>query len=189
MMDSTIRYRANIIAKAYAPFLSEQHRVLDVGCGNGIVGEIIQKHTGCTMAGTDRFAYTKTALPFTQMTSDTELPFEDASFDYAMFNDVLHHLPYEEQLPIVKEALRVSKNVLIFELHPTLLARAIDWGANKIHYLLMPIPFSFRTLEGWRTFFTENGIPSRTFQVQRPAYYPISNFVLLLGQGVGEGAA
>jgi len=181
MMDSTIRYRANIIAKAYAPFLTSQHRVLDIGCGNGIVGEIIQKHTGCNMAGTDRFAYTKTALPFTHMTSETVLPFADASFDYAMFNDVLHHMPYEQQIQIIKDALRVSKNVLIFELQPTLLARIIDWGANKIHYLLMPIPFAFRTLEGWRALFHENALPYRDFKVERPAFYPISNFVLLLG--------
>ncbi len=183
MMDSTIRYRANIIAKVYEPFLIKGKRVLDIGCGNGIVAEIIQKRTGCSIVGTDRMAYTKTALPFTPMASDTKLPFADASFDYAMLNDMLHHMPYEQQIPIIQDALRVSKNVLIFELHPTLLARIIDWGANKIHHLFMPIPFSFRTAEKWQKLFQENGLTSRIIPVKRPAFYPISNFVLLLGDG------
>lgn len=140
------------------------------------------------MDGTDRMSYSKTALPFTPMTADTTLPYADASFDYAMFNDVLHHMPYDQQIEIVKDALRVSKKVLIFELHPTLLARIIDWGANKIHHLLMPIPFSFRTSEGWQKLFKENGLSCRITAVERPALYPITNFVILLGQGVRENA-
>jgi ubiquinone/menaquinone biosynthesis C-methylase UbiE len=180
MMEWTIQYRANIIASAYKDFLKNGTRVLDVGCGNGIVASKIAEMSGASIKGTDIMGYVKTAVPFTQMPDEETLPFADNSFDVAMINDVLHHMPFDQQGKIIREALRVSPLVLAFELEPTPLTRFLDWLSNKIHNWHMRIPFTFRRSYEWAEYLKKEGHSFEIKKVARPTLYPVSNFVLVI---------
>ena len=180
MMEFTIKYRASLIANAYKDFLGPSKKVLDIGCGNGIVGAEVAKQTGASISGTDIMEYLKMPIPFRKIINEEKIPYDDNSFDVAMINDVLHHMPYEQQGKILREALRVSPTVLAFELEPTPLTRFLDWLSNKIHNWRMRIPFTFRKRTGWETYLKEQGFRFEIRSVPRPALYPVSNFVLIL---------
>lgn len=160
-MNFTILYRAHRIFAAYQNILKPGMKILDVGCGNGVVGDMIAKKFGVYVAGTDILSYVKTGIPFQKMPAENILPFSNDEFDVAMLNDMLHHMPYENQIKILKEALRVARTVLIFEVHPTWYAKFTDYLANKIHQPLMRISFTHRTKEEWETLWREMGIEYR----------------------------
>ncbi len=179
-MEFTIQFRANLIANSYQKYLSKGTRVLDVGCGNGIVAHAIAEKTGATITGTDIMEYLKMPIPYVQMTKEDALPFPDNNFDVAMINDALHHMTYEQQAKVIREALRVAPLVLAFELDPTPLTRFLDWLSNKIHNWRMRIPFTFRTDAGWSEFLKKEGYTFEVVPVERPAFYPVTNFVLVV---------
>lgn len=167
LFECTLRNRAHLVVKTYADFIKPDCRVLDVGCGNGVISKIISDAFNCKIVGTDIMDYRKIEIDFEPMTNGDKLPFKDNSFDVVMFNDVLHHMPYETQTVLIKEALRVGKRVLIFELEPTMYAKITDWLANKVHNLRMHIPFTYRTLNGWETLLKENKINYRSMIIRR----------------------
>lgn len=95
---------------------------LDIGCGSGAVAKLVQElHPGTSLEGTDLLSRPDALIPVIQ-TDGKSLPYADASFDFALLIDVLHH-SLEPDL-ILQEALRVSsKFVIMFEpLQPAFLA-------------------------------------------------------------------
>lgn len=160
-MNFTILYRAHRIFAAYQNILKPGMKILDVGCGNGVVGAFFAEKLGGRVTGTDILDYTSGRIPFRRMAHEDALPFLDGEFDIAMLNDMLHHMPYENQIKILREALRVARTVLVFEVHPTWYAKFTDYLANKIHQPLMRISFTHRTKEEWETLWQEMGIEYR----------------------------
>ena len=194
-MNFTILYRARRILFAYRDILKPTMRVLDVGCGNGVVGDMIAQELGVTVIGTDILGYVTTGLPFVPMPAEHALPFPDGSFDVAMFNDMLHHMPYENQVRLIREGLRVARAALIFEVKPTRYAQFTDWLMNKIHEPLMRISLTHRTRTEWEALFRGEGweVASREVReaigpkkkdagwwISRAAYLPVTNYCLLV---------
>lgn len=89
-------------------------RVLDAGCGTGRMARFLTDR-GCSVAGVDlspgMLAMARRDHPdlHVREASITDLPFEDASFDGAMFWYSLIHLPDEAAAVALGEAARVLR--------------------------------------------------------------------------------
>jgi ubiquinone/menaquinone biosynthesis C-methylase UbiE len=113
------------------------------------------------------------------MKSASQLDFEDKQFDVGLINDVLHHIEYDHQLKLIREAARVCKMVLIFEAKPSQLTFFCDKLLNRIHNKEMPIPLTFRHQEEWEKAITGMGLACTGTELKKPfAFYPFQNFLL-----------
>lgn len=178
-MELTLKLRARHIGRSIAPYLSQNSRVLDIGCGNGVVTLELQNMFGFDISGTDVAQYLKKDIPFTPMKSATQLDFENKHFDVGLINDVLHHIDHDNQLKLVQEAARVCKTVLIFEARPSRLTFFFDRVLNRIHNKDMPIPLTFRHLEEWKKAIAATGLACSGRELKKPfVFYPFQNFLL-----------
>lgn len=99
-------YRPTYLAKmayvrAYLSQLPASCRVLDAGCGEGVLVEEFRSRL--TMVGVDP----NYSSPLVRRGSLTSLPFADASFDRALCLDVLEHLSVDDQPRAIAELRRV----------------------------------------------------------------------------------
>lgn len=106
--DPTWDYYPTYIAKLsavrrYLDALPASTRVLDAGCGEGVIVEEYAARLAIT--GVDA-NYSSDRVTHGSVTS---LPFPDASFDRALCLDVLEHLAYEEQPRALAELFRVLR--------------------------------------------------------------------------------
>lgn len=90
-------------------------RVLDAGCGTGVfLAALLDRISARTAAGVDidprALAIAETYLPQAEFrtASVAELPFEDASFDLIVLNDVLQHVQEDEVTRALTELRRVA---------------------------------------------------------------------------------
>ena len=171
----TTGYRSKLILEIYQHWLKGKERVLDVGCGDGIMSSIIGKHFGVQLTGCDIENYLKISIPFSLMQSGSTLPFKKNAFGWVMFNDVFHHMSYKNQSLLLQEALRVGQRVLIFEVEPTLAGGFADFIINKFHNISMPVPLTFRTHEEWIGLFHTLNVSCTYIQPKRPFFYPFSH--------------
>ncbi len=90
-------------------------RVLDVGCGDGLVAaRIAAARPGLTFKGIDVLPRAHTHVPV-ELFDGKHIPHEDRSFDAVMMVDVLHHTANPEEL--LAEAGRVARQCLIVKDH------------------------------------------------------------------------
>ena len=165
MFRALMRYRAwrkFRFIQPYVPRLRRPIAVLDLGSGEGYVGERIQSEMQATVTLADVVDYNRTDLR--HVTYDgKELPWRDAEFDVVVLYFVLHHAG--DQLQLLQEALRVSSDrVLVVESifeqegEGCLLAM-LDKLANRIRSRgLMneqEADLKFRTAAEWRTIFRD----------------------------------
>src|SRR6188508_2675394 len=106
--DPSWDYYPTYIAKLdavrrYLNALPSTTRVLDAGCGEGV---LVEEYAGrLDIIGVDA-NYSSARVTHGSV---TELPFPDASFDRALCLDVLEHLAYEEQPRALAELFRVLR--------------------------------------------------------------------------------
>lgn len=90
----------------------EINSILDVGCGNGVITNILPEHL--RVVGVD---ISQSALLHVRkevhVASITALPFEDNSFDLVMANDLLEHLTQKQLEAGILELKRVSSRYLL----------------------------------------------------------------------------
>jgi len=183
LTEFTLRYRSRIVINALKPYINSGESVLDIGCGNGVVGREIESFFGCKVTGTDILYYMKKDIFFKIMPNSETLDFKDNEFDTALLIDVLHHVPYDSQVKLVREAVRVCRKVLIFEVRPSFLAKAVDFSINLFHNLKMPKPMTHRAENEWARLFAEGRINCECFSVSKPVFlYPSHNFLLYVKQ-------
>ena len=74
--------------------LQEDDKVLDVGCGGGLLAESIKRAanipSGINVQGAEKFPRGDEPITVTKFDGD-RLPFDDNSFDVSILADVLHH--------------------------------------------------------------------------------------------------
>ncbi len=110
------RRRASFMLETLRPLALmdfRDKRILDVGCGIGGMGDVLEGHCRC-YAGVDPTAHViRLATPrrntYFIEASGTALPFPDHSFDYVFALDVLEHVQggLDDQVAFLKELRRV----------------------------------------------------------------------------------
>ena len=104
------RYQLQMIKDLAALLPAQGCRVLDVGAGSGLIGEMItllfpdKSVTGVDIAPK---ALPDLRIPLLKF-DGCRLPFADHSFDCALFCNVLHHAKPEIRVGLLREALRVT---------------------------------------------------------------------------------
>ena len=180
LADITTNFRAKIVIDTVSNYIVKNSKILDIGCGNGIISKIFQDHFQINLIGCDRYEYLSRKIRFKAMRYENKLDFSNNEFDISMFLDVLHHIPYPVQEDLLIESLRVSNMVLIFELNPTLLGKFLDWTLNKIHYWNMPIPFTYRNRQEWEELFEQHKLKYQSISVITPRLYPFSHTLYVI---------
>lgn len=179
LFQLTMPYRCGLIINAYKGWLKPHQKVLDIGCGNGIVANsLIQKYnikvTVCDVE--NHLIYN---FPFVKIRGD-KLPFTNSRFDIVLLNDVLHHLEKGGQVKLINEALRVGSTILIFEAKPTFYGNLADVILNKVHYGQLYTPLSFRTVSDWKELFKNLKLKCQVKELKRPFWYPFSHITFRL---------
>ena len=165
--------RLRVLAGHLAPLIPPGGRVLDVGCGDGRLGKILQEQCpGVTVTGIDVLVRPQTAIPV-QPFDGRKIPFEAGSFDVVLFVDVLHHTT--DPMVLLSESVRVARRGVLIKDHlrqgwlagPTL--RFMDWVGNERHGVTLT--YNYWTQAEWHNAFAALNLRVEAWE-QRLGLYP-----------------
>ena len=165
--------RMRLLAEKLSVHLPRDARVLDVGCGDGMVDLLVTRlRPDVVIQGIDVLVRPQTHIPVQRFDGAT-IPHPDDSFDVVMFVDVLHHCQDPAQL--LAQARRVTRSSVLIKDHTRegFLAdqtlRFMDWVGNAHHGV--SLPYNFWTLAQWQECIARLGLQVRTWQ-DRLGLYP-----------------
>ena len=146
--------RVRVLRDTLAGLLPKKGRVLDVGCGDGLLASLImEQRPDLEISGIDVLVRPGTKIPVSEF-DGSHIPFDDQSFDAVMFVDVLHHT--DDPAVLLAEARRVAGRTVIKDHRlngllagPTL--RFMDWVSNAPHGVVLP--YNYWPHEKWQASF------------------------------------
>ncbi len=132
-------------------------RVLDIGCGNGYLAELVAKTREAKVTCVDIVDYNETDIE-TTIFDGINLPFADKSFDICILSYVLHHSDVPQDL--LAEAQRVCQGkVLIYEdevpLAEELVAKMHEVSYNWMYDMESAV--TYRSHDEWKDMFEKSG--------------------------------
>jgi ubiquinone/menaquinone biosynthesis C-methylase UbiE len=140
-------------------FIKKNSKIIDIGCGSGILANELSRSFDAEVTGVDIIDVRAYKIPF-KLIDGKELPFEDNSFDNALIAYVLHHA--QDPIHVLEEAKRVAKNkIFVYEDIPEGLVTKIF---TKIHAFLFDLLYgpdsrtSFKVGHEWKKVFNEVGL-------------------------------
>jgi len=148
--------------------------VLDVGCGDGLIGRLIlDRRPDISIRGIELFLRPKTHIPVSRFDGKV-IPYCEKAFDVVMFVDVLHHT--QDPRLLLNEAQRgARKHILIkghnrdgFAAGPML--RLMDWVGNAPHNV--ELTYNYWTERRWRSAFSQPQLSVREYR-RYLGLYPI----------------
>lgn len=164
--------RVGILSDWFARLAPARARVLDVGCGDGMVSALLQaKRPDLDITGIDVLCRKNTHIPV-EIFDGTRIPFSNDSFDLILFSDVLHHT--EDPLVLQREARRVARHVLMKDHYLRGWAAAqrlrfMDWAGNA--RFGVALPYNYWTESQWKKAWEEIGLRPQQV-VTRLGLYP-----------------
>jgi hypothetical protein len=109
MLNWAARYYP--ILRSLRPEFSEGDSLLEIGSGPVGIGKFHPApFVGCDI----NFPWPPKAPMKPVVASATNLPFSDQSFDAVVASDVLEHVPPDNRMIVIREALRVARKIAIF---------------------------------------------------------------------------
>jgi SAM-dependent methyltransferase len=198
-----IRYHSQTVRKEtlhtvslVAPHLDRGMTVLDVGCGEGYVNDELAARGVREVWGVDILDLRRNRSGPFRLYDGQTLPFPDDSFDLVTLSFVLHHVPDERKIALVREALRVTRaKVFILEDTPT---TAFDRFVSQRHgdayrrKIDSDAPFGFLTPAEWRWLFRGMGLEADSRELPRfcrSVLQPFARTAFTLRKGHGGVAA
>lgn len=152
--------RVRQLCKHLSELIPQNAKVLDVGCGDGMLAGLIQKQRpDIEIRGIDIMVREKTHIPVVEFDGKT-IPYDDDSFDVVTFVDVLHHT--DDPNILLREAARVAKSFIVLKDHTdegflsNSTLRFMDWVGNKPHGVVLP--YNYWRESQWKKAFENIGI-------------------------------
>ncbi len=168
VFDEAVKIRAQRVYSEIVDFIGKG-KVLDFGCGNGMIGTLLQKNIGAVVEGCDVIIYSgpEVTIPIHKF-NGFNLEVTDGYFETGYANSVLHHTV--EPLKVVDEITRViSKRFILIEdtlQQTSLVERDIEAKRLFINDYIynrllvdsdIPMPNENRTAQEWIDIFKERG--------------------------------
>jgi len=140
-------------------FIKKGSKILDLGCGSGIISNEFQKFFKANLLGIDITDQRIEKIPF-QIFDGLKIPFPENYFDLTLINYVLHHTA--DPMALLKEAKRVSKKIIIFEDLPEGFLAKLRCFLHQLSYNLFfqkeKRKFNFKTKKEWERVFEKMGL-------------------------------
>ena len=178
--EPVYEHRLDVLSDLITAQLRENDRVLDIGCGGGMLGHRILNHGGCPagvlVAGVEKFQRGGEPIDVTAYDGD-RMPFDNDSFDVVILADVLHHV--EDELQLLRDALRVARRFVIIKDHKPdgLLARPricfLDWAANNPYGV--KCLYRYHTRPEWTQIYDQVGLRVVAEEETIDLYPPVFN--------------
>lgn len=171
--------RVRVLSELLAPLLPAGARVLDVGCGNGLVARsIMGLRPDTEIRGADVLVREGAHIPV-EAYDGLSLRYDDDAFDALLLVDVLHHTT--EPKAVLREAARVAARSIVLKDHllegflagPTL--RFMDWVGNAHHRV--SLPYNYWRRELWQDTFDALGLRTERWSEDVPLYPPPASWV------------
>jgi SAM-dependent methyltransferase len=165
--------RVEVLARWFAELVPPKVRVLDVGCGDGLVSAILQsQRPDIRVQGIDVLSRAQTHIPV-ELFDGLHFPFDSGSFDVVLFSDVLHHTA--DPSALLREAARVAAHYVLIKDHyregfaAGARLRFMDWVGNA--RFGVALPYNYWTEAQWRVGWQDAGLkPERV--VTKLGLYP-----------------
>ena len=149
--------RVRVLAATAARLLPPRARVLDVGCGDGLLDATLARlRPDLTLTGVEIAPRPGCHIPVTAF-DGRSLPFADGSFDATLIVDVLHHTT--EPAVLFREVVRVARSTVLVKDH-----RREGWGASATLRFMdelgnrrhgVPLPFTYLDQAAWDRLFAD----------------------------------
>lgn len=152
--------RVKVLSRRLAPLFPKDAKVLDVGCGDGLIAKLIgEQRPDLTLEGIDVLVRPHTHIPVRAF-DGTHIDATDQSYDVVLFVDVLHHT--QDPTILLREAARVARQCVILKDHtrdgllagPTL--AFMDWVGNARHGVALP--YNYWPSQRWLTAAADLGL-------------------------------
>ena len=171
--------RVEVLSRHLAALVPPDARVLDVGCGDGLIGSrVARRRPDVEVTGIDIAVRGETHIPVREF-DGRNIPFGDGEVDVVMLVDVLHHADDPKRL--LGEAARAARRAIVLKdvtplgplSEPTL--RFMDWVGNARHGV--PLPYDFWSQAEWREAFRELDLSVEDLRRRLGLYPPPFNLL------------
>ena len=164
--------RTAVLASTLAQQLRPSQTVLDIGCGDGTIGALLQRRiSGLDVRGVETHLRPECRIPC-QPYDGSHLPFPDAAFDVCLLVDVLHHT--REIGALLNEAARVSRAYVLIKDHldensaDHLTLKLMDWVGNRPHGVRLP--YNYQSRRHWAQHFAGAALTQVSWTEDVPLY-------------------
>ena len=149
--------RVDVLSRHLAELTPAGAKVLDVGCGDGLITALVaERRLDVQASGIDIATRGETHIPVSEF-DGRSIPRGDREVDVVMLVDVLHHA--DDPARLLAEAVRVADRAIVLKDVMTLgmlsrtTLRFMDWVGNARHGV--PLPYLFWSQERWQRAFRE----------------------------------
>lgn len=154
----------------FLPFLSPNEKILDIGCGNGLVSLYLQKK-GFDITALDVADLAYSPKIKVMVYNGENIPFAENQFDVALLLTVLHHTDSPEK--VLKEAARVAKKILIIEdIYENPFQQYLTYIMDTfVNFGFSNMTYQNKSDKAWRQLFAEMSLQVENVSYKRVLFF------------------